>query len=185
MDDLKIKDKIGKLSKDIIPLQFQTRPMTAYVKKLQKKGELSNDITFVEVGSALCNNAENILHHIKLQDLFLVDPYLDGEKRYNIAKRKANFFPHMKLIRQTSEKAVKSFKDNSVDVVYIDGNHNYSYVLQDIEIWYPKVKKGGVIGGHDFRGHALGVILAVVDFVDRNKLRDKLQSGGVDWWIRK
>jgi len=185
MDELKLKDFIGKLSKEFIPIQYQTRPMTAYVKKLQKKEELSKDITFVEVGSAFCNNAENILHHIKLKELILIDPYLDGEKRYNIAKKKVNFFPYMKLIRQTSEDAVKSFKDNSVDVVYIDGNHNYEYAKKDIDIWYPKVKKGGVIGGHDFRGHALGVILAVTDYVNENNLRYKLRSGGVDWWIRK
>jgi len=185
MDEIKLRNKLVNAMKYLIPIKYQTRPMSGYVKQLQSIGLLLDNITFVEIGADLCKNAENIIQHIKLDKLILVDPYLDGERRYNIAKSKVNHYFHMTLLRQTSKEAVKGFKDNSVDVVYIDGNHEYDYVKEDIEIWYPKVKPGGVIGGHDFRGHALGVILAVTDYVNENKLRDKLQSGGVDWWIRK
>ena len=37
-----------------------------------------------------------------------------------------------------------------LDFVYIDANHNYECVKEDIEHWYPKVKVGGIIAGHDF-----------------------------------
>jgi len=54
------------------------------------------------------------------------------------------------IIRATSEQASKLFNDNSLDFVYIDANHSYEHVKRDIEIWYPKVKKGGVFAGHDY-----------------------------------
>ena len=46
--------------------------------------------------------------------------------------------------------AVKDFKDNSIDFVYIDGNHTYDYVTQDITEWSKKVRKGGIVSGHDY-----------------------------------
>lgn len=46
--------------------------------------------------------------------------------------------------------AVKDFDDESVDFVYIDGNHEFKYVAEDICEWSKKVKKGGVISGHDY-----------------------------------
>jgi predicted O-methyltransferase YrrM len=54
------------------------------------------------------------------------------------------------VIRKTSMEAVKDFEDESIDFVYIDGNHTQKYVLEDIEEWSKKVKKGGVISGHDY-----------------------------------
>jgi hypothetical protein len=38
----------------------------------------------------------------------------------------------------------------SCDFVYIDGNHSYSHVKEDLRLWFPKVKRGGVFAGHDY-----------------------------------
>ncbi len=46
--------------------------------------------------------------------------------------------------------AVKDFEDNSLDFVYIDANHEYDYVKQDITEWTKKVKPGGIVAGHDY-----------------------------------
>jgi hypothetical protein len=54
------------------------------------------------------------------------------------------------MIRTTSESASQIFCDSSLDFVYIDANHSYEFVKQDIELWYPKIKKGGYILGHDY-----------------------------------
>jgi Methyltransferase domain len=54
------------------------------------------------------------------------------------------------MIRAKSEIAADIFPDNSLDFVYIDANHAYQYVVQDINLWYPKVKPGGYICGHDY-----------------------------------
>lgn len=56
------------------------------------------------------------------------------------------------MVRATSEIAADMFNDNSLDFVYIDANHAYDYVVRDIELWYPKVKKDGFICGHDYLG---------------------------------
>ena len=54
------------------------------------------------------------------------------------------------MIRATSEVAADIFADESLDFVYIDANHAYDFVKQDMTLWYPKVKKGGYLGGHDY-----------------------------------
>jgi predicted O-methyltransferase YrrM len=48
-----------------------------------------------------------------------------------------------------SVEASDIFKDNSLDLLFIDADHRYFYVKRDIEIWLPKVKSGGIICGHD------------------------------------
>jgi len=54
------------------------------------------------------------------------------------------------LIRKTSMDAVSDFKDESLDFVYIDGHHGFRYVAEDLVEWFWKVKKGGIISGHDY-----------------------------------
>ena len=54
------------------------------------------------------------------------------------------------MVRATSKKASELFEDNSLDFVYIDANHAYDFVKEDIQLWYPKVKSGGWVMGHDY-----------------------------------
>ena len=54
------------------------------------------------------------------------------------------------MIRATSEVVADMFERESLDFVYIDANHSYDYVKEDIELWYPKVKSGGYLLGHDY-----------------------------------
>jgi len=54
------------------------------------------------------------------------------------------------IIRKTSMDAVPWFKDRSLDFVYIDGDHNFKHVAQDIYEWTWKVRLGGVVAGHDY-----------------------------------
>ena len=59
---------------------------------------------------------------------------------------------NVKIMKMTSIEASKRFEDNYFDMVFIDANHGYKSIKEDIEVWYPKVKQGGVISGHDFAG---------------------------------
>lgn len=54
------------------------------------------------------------------------------------------------LLRKTSVDAVRLFKNGSLDVVYVDGRHDYFGVLRDMEDWWPKLKIGGLLAGHDY-----------------------------------
>lgn len=54
------------------------------------------------------------------------------------------------MFRIDSKNASSIFKDESLDFVYIDANHKYEYVKKDIESWLPKVRKGGILSGHDY-----------------------------------
>jgi len=54
------------------------------------------------------------------------------------------------MLRMSSKQAAKIFSDWSLDFVYIDANHRYEYVKEDLEMWYPKIKIGGMLSGHDY-----------------------------------
>jgi hypothetical protein len=77
------------------------------------------------------------------------------------------------LIRKTSMEAVKDFEDESVDFVFIDGNHLYEYVSMDINEWSKKVRKGGVVSGHDYDQE--GVKTAVHSYIKLNDIDN--------WWV--
>jgi hypothetical protein len=55
------------------------------------------------------------------------------------------------LVRKYSSEAVEGFDDGGIDFVYIDGNHRLENIINDIAMWEKKVKRGGIISGHDFR----------------------------------
>ncbi len=69
--------------------------------------------------------------------------------------------------RMTSEEAVGLFEDDSLDWVYIDGDHHYAAVKADLQLWYPKVRPGGVLAGDDMHTGGWwgdGVARAVAEF---------------------
>jgi hypothetical protein len=123
-------------------------------KNLIKKG--------VEVGSFKGEFARTILEKWE-GVLYMVDPWYEledyndmsniglNQDAYLEAMRSINDFrDRAYMLRCLSKQAVDLFPDESLDFVYIDGNHEYSYVVQDIKLWYPKVKKGGIVAGHDY-----------------------------------
>lgn len=138
-----------------------------YLKGLYEliKDNLTLNSTMVEIGSyaAVSSHlfAENV-KHLYCVDLWkayseVEEPYIiEGERLFN------NFLKHynnVTKLKMSSIDASKEFKDGSVDFVYIDANHKYESVLEDIATWLPKVREFGCIGGHDF--HHGGVQLAV------------------------
>lgn len=134
-----------------------------------------------------------MLKKLKIKHLYLIDPYetsvfkfmgykhIDSE--YKKAQKRVKKWKHIvTFVKDYSENAVSKIPDH-LDFIYIDGNHTYEAVKKDIELYYPKVKKGGVIGGHDFVASEQGVVRAAIEFADQKK--SKLYSNGEDWWLVK
>jgi len=82
---------------------------------------------------------------------------------------------------------MKNDEDETFDFIYIDACHLYESVLWDMEHYFPKLKKGGILGGHDyFDSHAFGVVKAVDEFCRKYEyeitfLVEASQSG--DWML--
>ena len=68
------------------------------------------------------------------------------------------------LFRRDTFDAVNYFEDNSIAFLYIDTAHEYEHVIKEIDAWYPKVKLGGIIAGHDY--FTPGVNKAVNEFFE-------------------
>lgn len=139
------------------------------------------ELVGIEIGVYEGTHARSMLKTLNIRKLYLIDPERNGKIDG------LNFDRRVQFIKAFSEDVKDDFTDNSLDFVYIDGNHSYKNVKQDIENYYPKIKQGGIIGGHDFFNGVSdahdGVIQAVIDFAVKNELILNIQRD--DWWIKK
>lgn len=154
----------------------------------------------VEVGTDHGKYAQQLCEGIPDLELYCVDPYkayTEGEithsqeevdQIYKEAQRRT-LHNNCLIIRKTSMEAVQDIPYNSLDFVFIDGNHEYDYVLEDITEWTKRVKAGGIVCGHDYKLDAInkyGVIEAVNKYVHDNNIAPWfiLQKRGlVDCWL--
>lgn len=94
------------------------------------------------------------------------------DKLYQEAKERLKPY-NCQIIKDYSMNAVKRFADESIDFVFIDAAHDYGHVKEDIKEWSKKVRKGGIISGHDYvngvNGQTFGVKPAVNEWVKKNK----------------
>jgi hypothetical protein len=97
----------------------------------------------------------------------------------------------VKIWREFSVDAAKKFEDNALDFVYIDARHDYRSVTADLNAWYPKVKVGGVIAGHDYKNsfvrRNLVEVKRAVDnfFIQREKVWTTIDDNLPSWYIFK
>lgn len=85
---------------------------------------------------------------------------------YEKALERLGGFDNYEVIRKFSMEAVKDFEDESLDFVYIDGNHGLEWAVPDIGFWSRKVKRGGIVSGHDYiRREGVHVVQAVQSYV--------------------
>jgi predicted O-methyltransferase YrrM len=117
----------------------------------------------IEVGTFYGEYAETILRSWNGETLYCIDPW-ERQAEYNEAINEADwgevykaafyraiqFDGRMELMRGYSVNEVEGFTDNYNDFVYIDAKHDYESIKEDLRLWWPKVKPGGVFCGHDF-----------------------------------
>jgi len=154
--DLRVLTINGKLSSDICKIISDTpRQSIIFMKKYFKNKIISG----VEIGVADGNNSLSILKELNIGKLYLIDIWNDYDDYLTYSlKNKMNYVKVLKVFKKDNRiEIIKAFsiigskriKDNSLDFCYIDGNHDYNYVYQDLDCFYKKVRKNGVIAGHD------------------------------------
>jgi len=144
----------------------------------------------VEVGVASGEYSRVLLDTNPQMELYGVDPWVPYpgyhdyqkestfEKMYQETLKVTEGFDNYHIIKKFSVDAVKDFKDGSVDFIYLDGNHSGEAVKEDIETWMPKMKKGGIMSGHDFTGRWPSLQDSVKKYT--NKHRHKLVILGLE-----
>jgi hypothetical protein len=111
------------------------------------------------------------------------DGLLWQEARYvSTMNRLAKIAPRDRwsIMRSYSSRAAFFFVDETVDFVYIDGEHTYEAVKEDMKVWWSKVKTGGIMAGHDYNETNPGTKKAVNEFAEKNKLNFKITGTTVE-----
>lgn len=167
---------------------------------------LNRKIIGVEIGVHDGSHAIELNENLNIDPLYLVDIWetfhqegldCDYNFSYEITKNKFKINNNVIILKGDSVATSFKFIDNSLDFIYIDANHQYEYVKKDIEAWYPKIKEGGYLTGHDYGGYWKGVKRAVDEFMintcpnklfnNRYTIQEMLKNtqGFGDWWIQK
>ena len=171
------------------------------------QSEVSSDgsgLIGVEIGVAGGEHALSLFKSLNIRKIYLIDPYehypeyFEGKLHYGVDQSELQPMEELakELLSEYSDKIVWVKEKSSVginlieekvDFVYIDGNHQYEYILEDIDSYYPIVKPLGVLGGHDYyngfqREHD-SVLNVVNSFVIEHNLQ--LRTEMPDWWIEK
>lgn len=108
------------------------------------------------------------------------DPQEKHDQNYRDAVERVKRFDAI-IMKCLSSEAAKRIPDNSLGFVYIDACHEYDYVLQDLELWVPKLVPGGVCALHDYGDKGYGVNRAVKEFTDgKYKVHELPEDGKIE-----
>lgn len=155
--------------------------------------ELPNPCTVVEVGSAHGRSAIFLasiligLGHGSQSKIFMVDDWGGGWFAECLPSIVKNATPAelemLRPLRTTSEVACEMFRSESIDMVFIDGDHSRVACAEDLRLWFYRAKDAGIVAGHDYDPVAHpGVVAAVDEFIERRKLDVKLERPTRSVW---
>ena len=128
--------------------------------------------------AVLCKHIPDIeLYCVDLWDIY----YRGSKKLKNRAMQdEAVALAHEKLdkfnvtfIRKPSMKAIDDIPNKSLDFVYIDADHSFDFIMQDLIEWSKKVRPGGIVSGHDYyRFRGAGVVDAVHAYTHAHQINE-------------
>lgn len=150
--------------------------------------ELYNELGFTkgaEIGVRRGRYSEILCKANPKLHLYCIDPWMCHENKYPQDKQDEIYDYAVErlaaynttIIRKTSMDALAEIKDDSIDFVFIDGNHHFDWVMMDLIHWTKKVKKGGIISVHDVYNGEVGVVKAVEAYTHSHNI--------VPWYITK
>ena len=128
--------------------------LNAFIDKFLRPGD-----RIAEIGSF--EGASTELFAFRLGWVWSIDPYDLGEYTqqeglHNIVAAEKRWLQRMvpytnvTKMKLSSQDAVGKFEDSTLDAVYIDGDHRKHAFIADVRAYWPKIKLGGVIAGHDY-----------------------------------
>lgn len=152
-----------------------------------------------EVGVAFGTHAITILDTTNVQKIYGVDPFqhfsnltyvcwMNFEERIQnilyclVESRFEQYNDRAVLIRKTSKDAAATFHSKYFDLVYVDANHSYENVMEDLTLWFDKVKHRGILAGDDYGWPS--VARAVDEFFGERNIHVNFE-GSRTWWVRK
>lgn len=154
----------------------------------------NKEIVALEIGIYKGRNAISILKNLNVSRFIAIDPYVsyidystemmnseDLESIKNKAFKRLSKFKQVSFIYDFSFNASRHIENDSLDFVYIDGNHSIKYVANDLVQYWNKIKINGILSGHDF--DLIEVNYSVLSFAFKRNL--KIQTDKNDWWIIK
>lgn len=125
----------------------------------------------VEIGVKKGHFSLNLCRNMPNLKMICIDPYAPSDEHRTTQGRQNYYFEeaqknlknfNVTFIRKTSMDAVEDFNNNEFDFVYIDAMHDFDNVMKDIICWTPKVRKWGIVSGHDYmEWPRFGVIEAI------------------------
>lgn len=135
---------------------------------------------FVEIGTwkgkSAVYMAESIKQSRKKIKFYTIDTFKDfaGYNEDKDVKAGTVFQLYLKNIESVkdyvetlvgdSKDLYNNFQDETIDFLFLDGDHTYKGVKKDLELWFSKVKKRGIIAGHDYNEATCGVKQAVDEY---------------------
>jgi len=157
-----------------------------------------NPLVIAEIGVREGQNTIAMLKFMNVAHVFMIDPYepyYSNEFDHSSAAEQEIWYKNMFLymrqylnrvtfVTRPSLFAAELFPESFFDYVYIDGNHSAKSVYEDMTAWYPKVKVGGVLGGHDADGDKFPNVPKTVErFCNERGLKFKIKKN--DWSVIK
>ena len=158
----------------------------------------------VELGVDVANFAVEFMEKWKGNEYWAVDPYVptsfftfDREADFQLAiLRLAKFNARARVVRSTGKYFSKFLEnrpfykppDTQVEFVYIDAEHEYEDVMNDLKEWWPRVSYSGILAGHDFNLQCGGVAKAVTEFFiqeQRNVYLTQEINFPTSWYVYK
>jgi len=151
-----------------------------------------------------CKNAKKLYEYCSPSEMVLVDIWKTSTKKGDVKNRSeqvweqyyqkalgfAKSHGNITVIRDYSIKASEIFEDHYFDIVYIDAGHSYESCTADLNVWYPKIKPGGIISGHDYnenKSKGYGVLQAVDELIKKHNLEMFMLSNVMharDWAVK-
>ena len=158
-------EKVDQVSEEILKQKGHMYIRDKFFPKLIDALELQKG---VEIGVDTGEFSAHILNKSTIAKYYCIDTWQDdfgspdrpefydkeGQNRLQKAAETLKAFTDIgraEMWQTTSTEASQGFKRNSLDFIYIDGDHSLEGIYTDIKAWLPKVRIGGIISGHDYK----------------------------------